>query len=91
MTVGMRCEVTVKSRGKQRGTVKYVGFTEFKADIMWIGIVLDEPFGKNNGVVEGHRYFECEAKYGIFARPDSVTVGDFPVIDELDFSDDEEI
>ena len=46
--VGVRCQVETKN-GKQRGEVKYVGETEFKADTLWIGIRLDEPFGKNNG------------------------------------------
>ena len=53
---------------------------------MWIGIQYDEPFGKNDGSVEGKRYFQCQPKYGGFVRVANVTVGDFP---EEGFSDDE--
>jgi len=34
---------------KHRGQVKYIGETEFKKDLLWIGVQLDEPYGKNNG------------------------------------------
>ena len=86
---GDRCEVTMKNNVKHRGEVKFIGETEFKKNTLWIGVRLDEPFGKNNGSVEGKKYFECEKNYGVFVLPNSVQVGDFPEKDELDFSDDE--
>ena len=67
------------------GEVKYIGEVHFKPG-MWIGIQYDEPFGKNDGSVEGKRYFQCQPKYGGFVRVGNVTVGDFP---EEGFSDDE--
>merc|ERR1711970_26328 len=86
---GNRCEVTMKNSVKHRGEVKFIGETEFKTDILWIGVRLDEPFGKNDGTVQGKRYFECEKNYGVFVLLSSIEVVDFPEKDELDFSDDE--
>ncbi len=45
------------------GNVAYVGLTEFAAG-KWIGLVLDEPRGKNNGSVQGKEYFQCKDKHG---------------------------
>merc|ERR1712128_367601 len=86
---GDRCEVTVKGGVKHRGCVRFLGEAEFKPDQLWVGVQLDEPFGKNNGSVGGVKYFECGTNYGMFVKPDMIECGDFPEEDELDFSDDE--
>ena len=84
ITVGQRCEVD--SGGKKRGEVMYVGKPAFSAG-WWVGVKYDEPMGKNDGSVKGQRYFQCTPKYGGFVRPAVVSVGDFPEIDDLDFTD----
>ena len=47
--VGVRA--TVKEKNLD-GTVRFFGTTEF-APGKWVGVELDEPKGKNNGVVKG--------------------------------------
>ncbi|CAF0875670.1 unnamed protein product [Rotaria sordida] len=80
INVNDRCEVAVPTQPTKRGTIMFKGEVHFKPGI-WIGIRYDEPLGKNNGSVEGKKYFECPDKYGAFVRPSSVTIGDFPEVD----------
>lgn len=47
----------------------------------WIGVTLDEPTGKNDGTINGKRYFECKENCGVFVRPERVEIGDFPPLD----------
>ncbi|XP_072765533.1 kinesin-like protein KIF13A isoform X4 [Anoplolepis gracilipes] len=53
------------------GVIAYVGPTEF-ASGTWIGVELDAPTGKNDGAVNGHRYFSCRPKCGIFVKVDKL-------------------
>lgn len=54
LQVGSRVEVTGKN---VQGTVAYIGLTSF-ASGKWVGVVLDEPKGKNNGTVQDKLYFQ---------------------------------
>ncbi|SCV02531.1 LAME_0H02454g1_1 [Lachancea meyersii CBS 8951] len=71
--------------GRFTGTVKFVGETEFAKGV-WCGIELNDKSGKNDGSVNGIRYFETVKKggfYGLFARLEAVhAVGE-------DFQDEE--
>lgn len=55
----------------RRATVRFAGATHFAAGD-WVGIELDEPTGKNDGAVQGERYFDCEPGFGMFVRPSAV-------------------
>jgi len=92
ISIGSRCEVESTEAGlHKRGTVRFVGPTKFAPVGQWVGIEYDEPMGKNDGSVQGEKYFTCNPSHGVFVRPEKVTVGDFPVIDELDMGEDEEM
>ncbi|KAF5328471.1 hypothetical protein D9758_014247 [Tetrapyrgos nigripes] len=88
--IGSRCEVESNEPGlSKRGTVKFVGQTKFgSGGGIWVGVEYDEPFGKNDGSVQGERYFACKPNYGVFVRPDKLKVGDYP---ELELDLDEEM
>ncbi|KAL5492645.1 hypothetical protein ACEPAI_4092 [Sanghuangporus weigelae] len=82
--VGQRCEVEPTTEGgiARRGVVQFVGPTEFGNKTgVWVGMQYDEPVGKNDGSVNGKRYFSCPVPYGGFVRPEKARVGDFPPID----------
>ncbi|OBZ73726.1 Tubulin-folding cofactor B [Grifola frondosa] len=89
ISVGARCEVETDEPGfHKRGTVRFVGPTKFAKTGIWVGIEYDEPIGKNDGSVQGERYFTCQQNFGVFIRPDRVKVGDYPV-EEINFDDEE--
>jgi tubulin-folding cofactor B len=91
-TVGDRCQV---KPGDRRGRVAYIGTIPEIASGYWIGVVLDEPLGQNDGTFGGKQYFSTLGpKYGCVARGKNVQVGDFPEKDLLldsDESDEDEI
>uniref|UniRef100_T1PHV6 CAP-Gly domain protein n=1 Tax=Musca domestica TaxID=7370 RepID=T1PHV6_MUSDO len=64
LTVGDRVIVS-SGFGSRPGILRYLGETQF-ASGNWCGIELDEATGKNDGSVDGVRYFECKPKYGVF-------------------------
>lgn len=57
--------------GEKPGVVAFLGPTQF-ASGTWAGIILDTFDGKNNGLVKGVQYFECEPNRGLFARPEKL-------------------
>lgn len=48
--------IVQSSQGSKPGTLRFVGATDF-AKGEWCGVELDDPLGKNDGSVEGKRYY----------------------------------
>jgi tubulin-folding cofactor B len=86
IAVGKRCRVGADDT--RRGVVEYVGEVKEIPGALgaWIGVRLDEPVGKNDGSIDGKRYWGEEGglKNGVFVRPERVEVGDWPVLDDLE-------
>lgn len=55
----------------RQGIVRFIGTTSFAVGD-WIGVELTDATGKNDGAVQGERYFECEPGFGMFIRPTAV-------------------
>lgn len=68
MAIGQRVEANGEGRS---GVVAFIGMTKFASGV-WIGVILDASDGKNDGSVNGHSYFSCEPKHGVFVRASQV-------------------
>ena len=56
-----------KTGVQPRGSVRFIGETQFAAGV-WVGVALDTAEGKNDGSVNGQRYFKCKPRRGLFVR-----------------------
>ncbi|PSN61317.1 hypothetical protein BS50DRAFT_578682 [Corynespora cassiicola Philippines] len=63
---------TVETTDRRKGLIKYIGEIHV-ADGQFIGIELPSATGKNDGSVQGQRYFSCAPAHGLFIRPASIT------------------
>ncbi|KAI7852775.1 hypothetical protein BDC45DRAFT_536988 [Circinella umbellata] len=71
MVIGSK--VSVPSMGVS-GTLRFLGPTDFKPGI-WGGIELgDSGIGKNDGCVQGIRYFTCPPQKGLFINESKIVV-----------------
>lgn len=57
----------------RKATVRFAGQTSFQVG-EWIGVELDDKTGKNDGSVQGVRYFDCPMGYGMFVKPMMATI-----------------
>ena len=62
-----------------RGLVRFYGVTSFSSG-KWVGVELSEPLGKNDGTVQGVKYFTCKPNHGMFLRPSQVKVVSEPTV-----------
>jgi tubulin-folding cofactor B len=82
--IGRRCRLG--SDSTRIGTVAFIGEVPEIPELggPWVGVVLDEPMGKNNGTIGGRTYFSCPDNRGVFVRPERVYIGDFRELFEED-------
>ncbi|KAH6610261.1 hypothetical protein Trco_000281 [Trichoderma cornu-damae] len=64
---------TVLLNDGRKATVRFAGPTHFQVG-EWIGVELEEKTGKNDGSVQGERYFDCPMGYGMFVKPMMATI-----------------
>lgn len=60
-------ETVLVGATKVPAVVHYVGHTSF-ADGEWIGVEFAEAYGKNDGSVQGVRYFDAKPRHGMFLK-----------------------
>ena len=93
ITLGARCHLLQEPT--RRGSIAFVGAIDELPGLKgapWVGVVLDEPTGKNDGSIKGQRYFQCERNRGVVVRASFVVIGDFGVLAiEADDPDMEEL
>lgn len=58
---------------KMMGVVRFVGHTHFSPGL-WVGVEIGVPKGRNDGSIDGQRYFTCKPCYGLFAPPHKLTI-----------------
>ena len=66
---GDRCKTEPNARSAE---VRFVGKVPGMRGF-WVGVQYDEKVGKNDGVLNGKRYFRCPAGHGGFVRGTKVT------------------
>jgi len=64
--------------GERKAEVMYIGKIPEIAPGYWIGVMYDEPVGKNDGSIKGHRLFECQHDFGGVLRPDHLAIDPNP-------------
>lgn len=52
------------------GRARFIGSVPF-SDGIWVGLELNDASGRNDGSVQGRRYFSCKPRYGLFVRAQS--------------------
>eukprot|EP01122_Echinamoeba_exundans_P007038 TRINITY_DN2084_c0_g2_i1.p2 TRINITY_DN2084_c0_g2~~TRINITY_DN2084_c0_g2_i1.p2 ORF type:complete len:527 (-),score=97.10 TRINITY_DN2084_c0_g2_i1:3361-4941(-) len=66
-TPGSRVVVKGKIDQFGVGTVRFCGPVKFSPEV-WVGVELDQPRGRNDGFVNGERYFTCAPNHGILLK-----------------------
>ena len=57
----------------KRGEIVFIGEVHYTTGVM-IGVIMNDPVGKNDGFVKGQRYFECIPGHGLMVRPSELSL-----------------
>jgi len=68
--VGMKVKL---NQTNVEACIRFIGETNF-SDGIWIGLELQTPDGKNNGTVQGRKYFSCKSNHGLMIRYSHVSI-----------------
>lgn len=68
---------TVELADGRIAIIRFIGQPHFAAG-EWVGVELEDDSGKNDGSVQGERYFDCEMGRGMFVRPAALIVLEQP-------------
>ncbi|KAI6653197.1 CAP-Gly domain-containing linker protein 4-like [Oopsacas minuta] len=63
--------------GGKKGVIRFIGDVKFQTG-QWVGVEYNEAIGKNDGSVDGIRYFRCKPNYGVFVTPSKIFRDDIP-------------
>lgn len=55
------------------GVLRFLG-NHVTLNVLRCGVEFDEPIGRNNGTVKGHKYFECEDMHGVLVATYKVSL-----------------
>ncbi|KAF2263231.1 hypothetical protein CC78DRAFT_617903 [Lojkania enalia] len=72
MMAEYRVGQTIEMNDGRKGIIRFMGDIHV-AKGQFLGIELPDATGKNDGSVQGERYFECGTGHGLFVRPAGVT------------------
>jgi dynactin 1 len=73
----LRIGQTVELADGRIAVIRFIGQPHFAAGD-WVGVELEDDSGKNDGSVQGERYFDCEMGRGMFVRPAAMTILEQP-------------
>eukprot|EP01084_Bolivina_argentea_P273936 466765_1 len=82
-TSSTRCTIedTVEVRFRGIGTIKFIGNLEHTKEMgIWYGIQLADRRGRHDGTVNGVKYFQCAAQYGLHTRQNHLTLIDTSIV-----------
>ncbi|XP_072033822.1 uncharacterized protein [Amphiura filiformis] len=73
LTIHLDDHVSVK--GDRTGYVRYIGHIDHSTNpqAIYVGVQLDLPVGRNDGLIHGKRYFWCHRNHGVFLPIQDVT------------------